>query len=325
MKMKAKRSLVLILGIVCFLALSCYAGAQTAQPAYQVVKAQATKAQGEAGTHITVTTDGQGGTFTFVTSEMGFESKVVKGVPFSADTQTEFTQTLSNGQKIYRKSVATLARDSEGRTRREQTIDAIGPYAGTPHQTISINDPVAGVNYILDPVNRVASKISISSFTWTGTAATGVSVSSGAVGVVAKSSGDQTVEKKTVIIDGMSTVAGGVASATAKIAHAANPRTESLGTITIDGVTAEGTRTVETIPAGAIGNDAPIEIIFEKWYSPELGMVIKSTRNDPMTGDNIYQLINIRRTEPPASLFQVPADYTIKESPVSMHWEAIKK
>jgi hypothetical protein len=68
-----------------------------------------------------------------------------------------------------------------------------------------------------------------------------------------------------------------------------------------------------TIPAGSIGNDSPIDIVEEVWYSSELGMVERSTRNDPLTGETVYQLTNIRRGEPPAYLFQVPADYTIKD------------
>jgi len=105
----------------------------------------------------------------------------------------------------------------------------------------------------------------------------------------------------------------------------ATARTESLGTQLIEGVSAEGKRTVETIPAGAIGNDSPIEIISESWYSPELGMVVKSRHNDPRSGENLYQLTNIRRGEPSPDLFQVPVDYTIKESQIKHEVREIKK
>src|SRR5687768_5529984 len=100
-------------------------------------------------------------TFVFVSTEMNFDGKLVKGAPYSAQAVTETTQTLSDGNRIVNKSVAALYRDSEGRTRREQTLRAIGPFAtaGEAPQTIFINDPVAGVNYALDSRSMVARKM----------------------------------------------------------------------------------------------------------------------------------------------------------------------
>ncbi len=254
----------------------------------------------------------QGSTFTFVTSEMGFESKVVKGVPFSAETTTEFSQTLGNGQHIYRKSASSLYRDSEGRTRREQTFDVIGTYgsSGPAKQAIFINDPVAGVSYVLNPAEHSATR----------TMTAGLDQESSGLSLrVERNSGAGGV---TMIMNGIK-IGGDTVEYSAKSEALTNMRVESLGTQLIQGVQAEGTRTVVTIPAGSIGNDSPIEIVSERWYSPELGVVVKSTRNDPMTGDNVYQLTNIRRGDPDPSLFQVPADYTV--SPASIKIEAIKK
>jgi hypothetical protein len=95
---------------------------------------------------------GADGTMVFVASEMSIDGRVVKGAPYSAQAITESTRTLSDGNRIKHKNSATVYRDSEGRTRRDQELGAVGPWAmaGEPHQTIFINDPVAGVNYILD-------------------------------------------------------------------------------------------------------------------------------------------------------------------------------
>jgi TonB family protein len=90
-------------------------------------------------------------------------------------------------------------------------------------------------------------------------------------------------------------------------------KTESLGKQTIEGVEAEGTRTVQTIPAGAVGNERPIEIVRERWYSPELQMVVLNRSVDPRVGETTMRLTNILRSEPDASLFQIPSDYTINE------------
>jgi hypothetical protein len=78
------------------------------------------------------------------------------------------------------------------------------------------------------------------------------------------------------------------------------------------GMAAEGTRVTTTIPIGAVGNDRPILVVAERWYSRELLINLRTERHDPRTGDVIFQLTNIRRTEPQRSIFQVPAGYTIK-------------
>src|SRR5262249_30271957 len=90
--------------------------------------------------------------------EMRFDGKVVKGAPYSATAITESSQTLSNGARITHKMTASIYRDSEGRTRREMTLDRIGPFAtaNEPTQLIFINDPVAGVHYVLDQRSHTA-------------------------------------------------------------------------------------------------------------------------------------------------------------------------
>jgi hypothetical protein len=92
-----------------------------------------------------------------------------------------------------------------------------------------------------------------------------------------------------------------------------NVKTESLGRRTIEGVEAEGTRTTIEIPAGRVGNDRPLEIVSERWYSTELQVVVLSSHRDPFAGENVYRLTNINRSEPAPALFEVPADYTVVE------------
>src|SRR5579871_4713934 len=98
-----------------------------------------------------------GGDFFDVHARMGME-KLVKGAPYSAQSATQFTQTLADGSHIQRTITASVARDSEGRTRREQTIGAIGALAGStePRKEVFIHDPVAGSSYMLDPVAHTA-------------------------------------------------------------------------------------------------------------------------------------------------------------------------
>jgi TonB family protein len=92
----------------------------------------------------------------------------------------------------------------------------------------------------------------------------------------------------------------------------APPVTETLGKQTIEGVEAEGTRTTVTLPAGLIGNERPINIVSERWYSPELQIVVMTKQSDPRFGETTYRLTSINRTEPARNLFEVPSDYTLK-------------
>lgn len=251
-----------------------------------------------------------GNTFTFVSSEMSFDGKVVKGVPYSAEALTEVTQTLGDGNRIVRKSTASIYRDSEGRTRREQTLGSIGPFAtsGDTPQTLFINDPVAGVNYVLDPRTRTARKLPLPRIeSLPPGARTEVRIQE-KVGEAAP--GGHGAPGDRVMVFQSRT---GEPGPHRTVKPGPKPKTESLGKQTIEGVEAEGTRTTITIPAGEIGNERPIEIVSERWYSPELQTLVMSRQSDPFVGDSVYRLTNINRGEPARSLFEVPADYKIKE------------
>ena len=121
-----------------------------------------------------------------------------------------------------------------------------------------------------------------------------------------------------VVLPGMATTiagsgaGGGIASV---YTTSSNGKTESLGTRDFEGVTAEGTRTVTTIPANSIGNERPIEIVYERWYSKDLQLIVYSKHSDPRFGEQTYRLTNISRNEPDRSLFTLPAEYKIVTEP----------
>lgn len=91
--------------------------------------------------------------------------------------------------------------------------------------------------------------------------------------------------------------------------------TTPLGSRDFDGVRADGKKTTWTIPAGRIGNQLPIEIVSERWHSPDLNVVVFTRHADPRSGERIYRLENIKREEPNAELFKVPADYALNAAP----------
>ena len=243
----------------------------------------------------------------FAVSDVGVDiaAKPVKGSPYSAEATTETVQTLSDGNRIQQKNSSMVYRDSEGRTRREHTVSGIVPLASgdEPPQLIFINDPVAAVSYVLNPKDHTASKIVFPSMKTPGALAGGES------GTV-RATKDVTFEKK-VIVRGAD---GPFFFQNFRTQLDEKPETEPLGKRIIEGIEAEGTRSILTIPAGQIGNDQPIQIVSERWYAPELETVILSKHSDPRFAETTYRLTGISRSEPAKSLFEVPSDYTINES-----------
>ena len=69
-----------------------------------------------------------------------------------------------------------------------------------------------------------------------------------------------------------------------------------------------------TIPAGQIGNEQPLQVVTETWYSPELQTVVLRKRSDPRSGDTVTRYMNVSRTEPPRTMFEPPADFKISET-----------
>lgn len=221
----------------------------------------------------------------FVGFEAGLAGKTVTGAPFSATFSTDTTQALADGNQIQHSATGTFARDSQGRTRRDMTLPAIGPWStsgqAAPH-IVFISDSVASTQYILEPDRKVARKMQ-------------------------RFRGDRHSEGTSP--DPHFAPPGGTGGTNRR----ANVTTISLGTQTINGVQAEGTRVTHTIPAGAIGNANPLVITNERWYSSELETVVMIKRSDPRMGTTTFQLTNILKQEPDASLFQVPSDYTVKQ------------
>jgi len=343
------------------------------------------------------------GTFKLLGSRLNF-NKLVKGAPYSATAVTESTQTLSDGNQIIHRNQATYHRDSEGRTRMEQTLKQIGKWvaAGNPQQIVMIADPVAGYYYSLDVNEHKATKSPLSNRfptpeslreetekqkaawekqrqqfeeqrtrerqmfeeRWQRRGQT-LEAQSGKAGVqgeeLAKQkrmleeqrmkdrqefderSGQQKqrfeqqmIERKqrfeeqlkrrqgldrslpTDVSKTALTKTTGTSSSEGKpkpVGTVDNRKqTESLGKRVVEGVEAEGTRTTVTIPAGEIGNTLAIHVVDESWYSRELQVPVMTRHLDPRSGENVFRLTNINRTEPARSLFEVPADYTIVEN-----------
>lgn len=249
----------------------------------------------------------------------------VKGQPYQAQAVTELQQTTANGTHISQTSTATLARDSDGRTMRTETLGSFGPVLSLmpndpmqggklalasvmipdsspkPGKTTltTIFDPVAGIHIDYTSDSKVAHVIAIPQ----------PSAGSSPAAAGAAFAPDNVAIARGPAPGGLPMIANAFQ---ATPDAASNAKTESLGSRTIEGVAATGTRMTKTIPAGAIGNDQEIVITQETWYSPDLQIVLQSIHNDPRSGQTTYSITNLQRGEPDASLFQVPPGYTIE-------------
>jgi hypothetical protein len=214
------------------------------------------------------------GDFAFVHAEFGISNKVVQGAPYSAQAVTQFTQTLSTGDHIQRSNTASVARDSMGRTRTDRSLATVG----------ALSAAGGGHNraiIIHDPVAGVSYALDPTSHT---ARSTQIPAARPSTGEAHSHERPQTAAK-----------------------------TDDLGTQVIQGLTVQGKRVTRVIAPGREGNEKEIDIVTETWYSPDLQVVVMSKTSDPRFGESVYQLNSISRTEPDASLFSVPSDYTVTQ------------
>jgi hypothetical protein len=227
-------------------------------------------------------------------AEEGFELKTVKGAPYQAEAVTEVVQTLADGNRIVRKTTARVARDGEGRVRRESRLAGLGavPASDGP-RLVFVHDPVARTGFVLHGDEKIARRL------------------------------PPPPEAEVEPADDPAAGKG------VRLRRHQKPfpagRNEDLGTETVEGVEAQGTRTTHTIPAGEIGNERPLEIVRERWYSPELQAVVMSRSSDPRMGETTYRLTNVQRGEPDRALFEIPEDYKVVEGGPHMFHKRVKR
>jgi hypothetical protein len=242
----------------------------------------------------------------------------VKGAPFCATVVAEHTQSLADGNRIHTSDSSMLCRDGEGRVRREAGLNLLeaGQQTSAP-KLITIVDPVAGVRYLLDTENKIAQKMPLlpeGGFT-TAEAPAPAHAPGKQVMIYQRTGGPGSdVMFNDVLVKKVGPDSGETV-----------PDSESLGDQTIDGIHVTGTRMTHTIPAGKMGNEKPITVTSERWYSPELKATVTTKHNDPWAGELKTELKNVSASEPDASLFAVPADYKVvdeKDGPIRIKLHA---
>jgi hypothetical protein len=271
--------------------------------------------------------------------------KLVKGAPYSAEVVSETNQPLADGNVITHRNVNKVYRDGEGRTRQES-------YRKGELRSVYISDPVAGTSYTLIPGSKTAVKIDRGPMRAPRAPRAedmsgNVKIERDRNVIVVDDGGKpgarDEVRVRVIRVDddkdlpappvppippivpvmpippgGMdflppaAPIAGGRSMHFESTAYLGKGVTSKLATKEFEGVKAEGSQTVWTIPAGQIGNRAPINVTKETWTSPDLQVTLMSRYNDPRTGESVYRLASIKRAEPSADLFRIPEGYSVK-------------
>ena len=208
----------------------------------------------------------------------------VAGAPFSAVATHEITREFTDGNRMARPvRVTRYYRDSAGRTRieREVSRQSAGPKAALQNVVVEIDDPIKGERYLLFPHTKTAEVLR---------------------GRTASQLAQPPFKPPAITAY--------FAGLTIGPNEQGWSEPESLGEQVMEGVRAIGTRREYTLAAGAIGNEKPIGITIEQWFSPDLGMIVSKTGRATTGGGSRYRLEHIVQGEPDPGLFAVPADYT---------------
>jgi hypothetical protein len=258
-------------------------------------------------------TAGGGGRGGSIFARVPVEAALVKGAPYFAEVVTESVQTLADGNRIVHKTTGRVYRDSQGRTRREDDREP------GKVRTISIVDPVGGFSYSLNPETRTASKTpyrTASGYFAAAPSATATTAPPTGAARGRRPLDAQVEELRRSVEAKVSEVGGGPPPLPPDRRVEFDEKVEKLRARQIEGVTAEGVRTTRTIAAGVVGNEQPLVSVTEEWRSTELQVLVMTRTADPRTGERTYKLLAIQRSEPNASWFDVPGDYTVRDTGV---------
>jgi hypothetical protein len=211
------------------------------------------------------------------------------GAPYSAMRTTTHLQTLANGTTITHTNQLKEARDSSGRT-----------YVATVPNPAEGERGMHSFTHVFDPVSR-------ESISWSADSKQATVVHLADAGQFQGARGAGTGDAAAGPAAGQGRFRGMNAGRNSGVT------TESLGSKTINGLVAEGTRTTRVIPAGKMGNSEPLTIVHETWFSQDLKIELMRTDTDPRFGTTTVQVTNVDRSEPNAALFQAPAGFAVKE------------
>ena len=220
------------------------------------------------------------------TGLIGGANAFVTGAPFSAVEVVQMQESLAEGNSIVKKYQTTVMRDSQGRLRTEETVTPRSGSGKQPYIVATILDFVGRTRIVLDSSTMSAYQTSL------------------------HAPSQARIQEMRRAIGASSLVAG----ARTRSENGASVVRSTLAPQMVNGVLATGSQYLETIPAGQIGNERPIQISRQTWVSNDLKLPVQIRSSDPRFGTTVMELTNIVQGEPSAANFVVPAGYTLKES-----------
>lgn len=226
--------------------------------------------------------------------------------PYTAVEKVTFVQKLTNGITITRETTITMVRDSQGRTRREETVPVFG---GRSITHIHVLDPSAHTTTSWSSQNKQATRFHIANPQLPPTTPPAPGFGTAANGSVVSSS-------SAVLVAGPVLSGGaGVGIAGSRSDPNLKPtfKREKLEGKTIAGAYAEGTRLTTTFPINSLGNDQPLSIVTDTWTSADLNLTLYAVTDDPRSGTQTTEVTSLDRNEPDPVLFEPPAGYEVKD------------
>lgn len=230
---------------------------------------------------------GLGATLVASAGMLADEPPAIAGAPFSGVLETQSTTNFMDGNRIVRTNTVRYFRDGQGRTRTEhQGSNAQGMLALAVE---TINDPVSGQHISLLPKQKMATVFKLPPGAASHTAA---------------------VSACNDNVTSMALMGMGMATGASQLTEASTSTT-TLGEKAVNGLNVTGCRIVKTIPAGVLGNEKPITSTVEQWVSTDLGMIVQVSEASSLGGTVTLNLQQVILSEPDASLFTIPANYTV--------------
>jgi hypothetical protein len=217
----------------------------------------------------------------------------VEGEPYAALFKTTTVQTLADGTTVTRfVREQRFVRDAQGRTRDETIMSVVGV-----KRTLNVNimDPIARGAIMLTPSEKEARVMRFAE----------------PKPLTEEEKAQQAEARAKRLAARAARVASGVETARVERPRVEGPQPEALPERTIDGLVAEGERTVRVIAVGEIGNDRELRVVTETWVSQELRIILEQTVDDPVYGKSTMVASELERSAPDPVMFQVPEGYKV--------------
>jgi len=232
----------------------------------------------------------------------------VAGQPYEASKVTHSVWKLADGTTIRHDAETKIARDGEGRVREDlettQASSIGGKQTNITLESVTVADPVDHSLTTWTGKTKMAFRMQMPNLS-------GLTKKPGLGGIVGGVAPPP--EPRAVRLGTIPPISETAPPPRHVTADKYEVRTEDLGQQSIAGVLATGKRTTTVIATGKIGNDQPITIVHEEWYSPDLKVVVKSEDSDPRSGERTMELEGLARGEPDPSLFHAPEGYKVQD------------